>query len=230
MHFVYEDHVCRITAAHPPSAAHRRLLLSFTGVGHAMGGLEVQKPEFFGAGRDFDNVVFISDLTRSWGNALDFDQICAVLAPYVDGCELSAIGNSMGGFLCVLASTVFSIKVSLSFVPQFSVDPRVLPREHRWRDYRDAITAFRYPSLEGQFNAETQYYLLFGSDKFDVRHWERLPKAPNIETIILQGFDHGLANGLKRADLLVPVTTACMQAVSPRPLLEAALPGRVMEP
>jgi hypothetical protein len=40
-----------------------------------MGGINVQKPEFFGAGRSFDNIIFITDKTRSWGNQLDFDSI-----------------------------------------------------------------------------------------------------------------------------------------------------------
>lgn len=72
------------------------VLLSFTGVDHAVGGIDVQKPEFYGAGKGFDNVIFINDLTRSWGNALDYDLILETIAPLVQGRKIFTTSNSPG--------------------------------------------------------------------------------------------------------------------------------------
>ena len=59
------------------------ILLSFTGIGHGMGGIDVQRPEFFGAGKSFGNVIFMSDRKRSWGNSLDFGRLIEVLEPHI---------------------------------------------------------------------------------------------------------------------------------------------------
>lgn len=53
----------------------QKVLLSFAGIGFGMGGADVQKAEFFGAGRSFDTTFFITDKTRSWGSRLDFNEI-----------------------------------------------------------------------------------------------------------------------------------------------------------
>ena len=48
-----------------------RCIVSFTGVGHGMGGVDLQKPEF-SAGPAAGPRVFVMDKTRSWGNALNW--------------------------------------------------------------------------------------------------------------------------------------------------------------
>jgi len=145
MHVLFEDSVLKITSRAPePAPDGRRTLLSFTGVGHGMGGVNVQKAEFFGTGRNFDNLLFLTDKTRSWGNLLDFDDIAARLAPFREGTELSAIGNSMGGFLAIVASRFMPMRRVVSFVPQFSVDPALVPWEFRWKEYREAIREFKF--------------------------------------------------------------------------------------
>ncbi len=209
MEMILENEVCRIEAIEPASGEQETVLLSFTGIGHAMGGLEIQKTEFFGAGRGFDNVIFISDLVRSWGNSLDFDEILAALRPFVEGRKLFAIGNSMGGFLGVVMSNLLKIDTVVAFVPQFSVSGRVFWTEHRWRNHRVHIKEYKIPSLADQFNATTQYYLFSSNSWPDRKHWKRFPAGPNIDNIVLKDGAHNLAAGLKESGKLSGLIEAC---------------------
>jgi hypothetical protein len=131
---VFENEYLRITARQALSDERSGgVLLSFTGVGHAMGGIDVQQPEFFGAGRGFDNIIFVSDLTRSWGNHIDFPLLAERVAPFIAGRRVFCIGNSMGGFLAILASRYIEIEASISFAPQYSINPETAPWEDRWK-------------------------------------------------------------------------------------------------
>ena len=209
MHEVLKTDTVLIEARDPANGPGGRVLLSFTGVGHGLGGVDVQRAEFFSAGNGFANTLFLTDITRCWGNALDFEQIGAALAPYLEGREVHALGNSMGGFLAVLASHFWPMKNVVCFVPQYSVRPRVIPKETRWRDYRDAITTWHYSSLEGRFAPETQYYLFSGRKGPDWRQWRRFPEAPNIANVLFPDLGHRAAVHLKRAGVLNPMIEAC---------------------
>ncbi len=211
MDVVFEDEFCLIKAVRPPAEDQERVLLSFTGVGHSMSGIDVQKPEFFGAGRAFDNVLFISDLTRSWGNALDFDLIARVLAPYLDGRRVFAIGNSMGGFLNVVTSNFVAMEASVSIVPQFSISPEIVPGEKRWMKYRVNIREIKIPSLADQFNATTRYYLFSGAVGVDKQHWRQFPAQDNIRNIVIRWTAHDVAAKLKRRGKLPALISACFE-------------------
>lgn len=206
---IIDDAVCKMAAVHPPDPSQKRVLLSFTGVGHGMGGIDVQRPEFFGAGRAFDNVIFISDVTRSWGNALDFDLILENLRPYIDQKRVFMIGNSMGGFLSVLMSNFLETEACIAFVPQFSVSGKIVRFEHRWRNYRRHIKDFKYPSLEGRFNQSTRYYLFSGASWPDRKHWKRFPHQDNVQNIIIGKSAHNLAVELKSVGKLPALISAC---------------------
>ena len=209
---VMDTATCRIEARNPPRpGAQGRVLLSFTGIGHDMGGVDVQKIEFYGTGRAFDNVLFLSDLTRSWGNALDFVAIAQALAPYLDGAEVHAIGNSMGGFLAVEASNHLPVRSVVATSPQFSVSPEVMPKERRWRRHVAAIETFHLPSLEGRFRRDCRYYLFSGAVGPDRNHWRRFPKQENVVNVILGWTAHDVAAKLKKRGVLADLAMACFE-------------------
>lgn len=209
MEDIYEDQFLKLQVRDEVSKPEGPILLSFTGVGHAMGGVDVQQVEFFGAGRDFANVIFIMDLTRSWGNALDIDLLKEKLAPYIEGRQIYAIGNSMGGFLSVLLSNFITIDVVVAIVPQFSVSPNVVPHENRWKEYRDEIKEYRFESLEGKFVPGTKYYLLSSGLGQDVMHWLHFPTRPNVYNYVFQNVDHNLAARLKTHGHLNSILQQC---------------------
>ncbi|WP_172329004.1 hypothetical protein [Mangrovicoccus sp. HB161399] len=192
----------RVLAREPAGPGQRRVLLSFTGIGNQMGGMDVQEPEFFSAGNAFDNILFISDLKRSWGNAYDFAAMCARLSPYLEGREIYALGNSMGGFLAILAAAHLPVAAVAAFVPQFSVAPHVVPEETRWQDYVRGIGEWRVPSLEGCFNATTRYHVFSGNSEEERIHSGRFPVQPNLFHAVPRWSGHTLAKKLKDRGVL----------------------------
>jgi hypothetical protein len=153
-------------------------ILCFSGIGHKVGGVNIQSDEFARASAGA-TTIFIVDKQRSWGNNFDFHDVAARIAPYTKGRILHALGNSMGGFLAILASRFLPLRTAIAFCPQFSVKSDVVA-EHRWRNFTDAITQWRYPSLEGAFGPATRYYLFGTPAGKDAAQLARMPSAPNI--------------------------------------------------
>ncbi len=208
---VYEDETVRIAARHlEPSRERDEILLSFTGIGHQMGGINVQREEFFGSGKSMSNVIFISDKKKSWGNALDFGLVYSKLERLLGPSSLHSIGSSMGGFLSIHASQVFPIRTALAFAPQFSVNPSVVPRERRWREHVQAIDRFRIPSLEHSFNGSTRYYVFSSHKQHDRKQAVLFPSAPNIFHAAFGDIGHNVAEALKERGVLYDLISDCL--------------------
>lgn len=208
---VDDSHV-RVSVVPSDSA---QVTLCFTGVGHAMGGVDVQGEEFTRASSS-STAIFVIDKQRTWGNSLDFPAIVAAVAPYIDGKEINALGNSMGGFLAILASRFVDLASVVAFVPQFSVSKAIVPSEHRWDQYVDKISSWRYESLAGCFLQRTSYYILAGYNAVEAKQLDLFPSAPNIHKIYFRGgrFNHNVAQELKAAGLLYPVIGDCFEGKS----------------
>jgi hypothetical protein len=204
---LHEDANVRLTVARTES---EHLTLCFTGVGHAMGGVDVQDEEFHRASSSA-TAVYVIDKHRSWGNRLDFPDIARRLSPLAEGRTVCALGNSMGGFLAILMSRFMPLKSVVAIVPQYSVSKAVVPSENRWDRYVDQIREWRYESLEGSFVPGTHYYVLAGYTPLEARQLDLFPSAPNIHKIYFQGprFEHNVALELKAAGLLYPVIADC---------------------
>ena len=186
------------------------ILLSFTGIGHAMGGIDVQNAEFFGLGRNFDNVIFITDKTRSWGNLLNFEQINIIVKQFANNSKLYSIGNSMGGCLSIIASKYIEISVSISFAPQFSVNPKIASWETRWRDYISNIKTHDIEHVGSYFNNKTRYFIFSSGDKLDRRHATLFPVKGNINHYLFPEFNHALASQLKEVGVLYEIISKAL--------------------
>ena len=132
-----------------------------------------------------------------------------LLRPYLNA-QTVAIGNSMGGFLAVIAISCLPISVCISFVPQYSVHQEIVPNEVRWAEYRDKIKVWRYPSLAGYFNSTTRYHIFSGGADFEKQHWSKFPSMPNIHNIVFKPWGHNVAQKLKSKQLLYPVIKKCI--------------------
>ncbi|MBE0553994.1 MAG: hypothetical protein IH625_09920 [Rhodobacteraceae bacterium] len=207
---IFEDKNLRIMLAQSNERSNGRTLVSFTGVGHGMGGIDVQKPEFFKAGDGYGNMVFVTDVSRSWGNRIDFAFLNEVLEPFKGKDGFDALGNSMGGFLAVLAARFLQFRTVVAFAPQFSVKPEIVPWETRWRNYRQAIEVWRYPSLDEMWLPETRYYVFSSVGGLDGKHTDMLPERENL-TVTKVKAHHDFAQTLKDAGLLHEVIRACFE-------------------
>ncbi|UWQ79735.1 hypothetical protein K3725_01635 [Leisingera sp. S132] len=209
MHIIYEDDTLRLETLKPgPVPAGGTVLLSFPGIGQAVELIDVQQPEFAGSGRNCSNVIFCYDKTRSWGNRLDWDALTRTVLEAAGGCTLFSIGNSMGGYLAIVASAFLPIERSIAFVPQFSVDPEAAPGDRRWRVYSKSIKSFPMKPAGHYFVPETEYFIFSSGTGMDGQHAQLFPKGGNIHHWLFPGAVHSLAADLKeRGDL-----DSCIQA------------------
>ena len=215
---IFEDDFLKITSRQAQSdRKSNSVLLSFTGVGHAMGGLNVQKPEFFGTGRSFDNIIFITDKTRSWGNQLDFDIIKDAIAPLIETRRIYSIGNSMGGFNAIISTSYIETDVCIAFVPQYSVNPSIVPWEMRWKKYTANIEKFRFESVGEHMNKTTNYFIFSGGIGPDQQHAELFPVNDNIRHYSFPSIAHDVAKTLKNMGALNAVVQSCFECASKLP-------------
>ena len=215
---VFEDDFMKIisrqTQSHHKSNS---ILLSFTGIGHAMGGMDVQKPEFFGVGRSFDNTIFIIDKTRSWGNKLDFDILKHAIEPLVGKKKVYSIGNSMGGFNSIISSNYISTDVCIAFSPQYSINPSIVPWETRWKEYALKINSFRFERVSEYMNNITRYFIFSGGEGLDHKHAKLFPVTDNIHHYSFPNVGHNVASSLKEMDALEEVVKSCLNQESDMP-------------
>lgn len=219
---IFADEFCEIRANRRALKKADRVLLSFTGGGHAMGGMRVQTLEFVGTASRQGAPIFITDLTRSWGNRLDFPRIADRLAPYLEGKEVVSLGNSMGGFLSILATSYLPIKTAIAMSPQFSVHPQIVPQERRWAKYRRTIDCFRYDSLEGHFQTGTKYYAFFGAARTEKVHYTKFPVCDNVAVMVFPGQGHSLAQWLHGQGQMDTIISACISGTFSLPMIRDA--------
>ncbi|KIC28266.1 hypothetical protein [Leisingera sp. ANG-M6] len=212
MHIIYENKFLRVEALKPqPAPAGSRVLLSFPGIGQKMDLIDVQTPEFAGIGREFGNTVFCYDKTRSWGNRLDWDVLTAAVRQAAEGSTLYSIGNSMGGYLAIVAGAYLPITRSVSFVPQLTVDPEAEPHDTRWRMYSNSIKSFPMKPASHYFAPETEYFIFSAGKGVDGKHAQLFPKASNIHHWVFPDAGHRLAANLKEQGELHRCIQSCFE-------------------
>jgi hypothetical protein len=190
--------------------------LCFTGIGHNANELDIQTEEFFSLSKKA-TVFFIIDKNRSWGNQIDFNLLQGLLQPYIQDRPINTIGNSMGGFLAILATRFFNVKTALAFVPQFSVSKNIVPSENRFDQYVEKILFWKYESLIDCFNDTTNYYILSSiSSQIEMQHVEHFPVKKNIEKLLFvdSEFDHKVAQKMKKMGVLTQVIAECFNGES----------------
>lgn len=205
------------------------LILSFTGIGHSTGGIDLQTPEF--SKSDFQSpMLFVIDKHRSWGNRLNWNALEGIIREKRTLGRLVVLGNSMGGFLAILAADRFGADVSIAFAPQWSVNPKVVPFEDRWNKYRKNIEEYSIFSLEHSFANDCKFHVFCGSDARDARHLELFPTSTgNIVRYHLAGGGHSVSAGLKEFGILYPVIAACIEDRNVAELLiDAGMDHQVM--
>jgi hypothetical protein len=216
---IFEHDFLKITPRQKQSGQETNsILLSFTGIGHGMGGISVQKPEFFGTGRSFDNIIFITDKTRSWGNQVDFDSIKELLSPYIEDRKVYSIGNSMGGFNSIISTNYIPTEVCISFVPQYSVNPSVVPWEKRWKEYTSKIQKYHFESVKNYMNDTTNYFIFSGGIGADHRHAKLFPVKDNIHHYSFHNIAHKVAVTLKEMGALGKAVQGCFNLENSLPL------------
>ena len=187
-------------------------IVSFAGIGLGLGGIQIEEfaRTLTGRPRQHD-LYFIIDKNRSWYNRAS-DKLEAVLLPLVAGRKLVTLGNSMGGFGALLFATRWpGCEAAIAFVPQYSVHPRVVPTEHRYDQWVNAITDWRFPTCMGDVLPSCRRVVLFGlGQPLDMPHYAHFEAARSagLELIGIEGSKHDLAAHLRAKGALRPLFDA----------------------
>lgn len=207
MDVVFEDDDLRITFARG-SAEQDAVVLAFTGCRHGLGRIDAD--DFVRTSRSariVRDVYFVNDLSRSWYNTVH-TAIVDILAPRLAGRRVVTLGNSMGGFGALLFAGRFeTCDTAVAFVPQFSVDPRIVPFEDRWPEHTGRIRHFAVPTClpAAACRGGRRAYVFFGdSSRNDARQAELLLEAAETGTHLftIQGGTHEVAAQLKQRNVL----------------------------
>ena len=202
---LYEDSKLKISKKDGGSD---KVFLCFSGLRPPMGLINLQDEEFVKVRNDA-TAIFIIDKVRSWGN-IDWDQVIKIASPYLINKRVFTIGNSMGGYCAILASRHFLIEKVIAFVPQYSVHKSIVPLERRWDVDKTDMTGWKYISLEGSFDDNTEYHIFYGSDEDEI-HRKLFPKQKNIKIYIYEG-DHALVQILKSKGILYDLISDIVNA------------------
>jgi hypothetical protein len=178
-----------------------RAIVSFTGVGHALGGIDLQSPEFFRASQ-IASVFFVIDKNRTWGNHLNIEEISRLIMELSQNKEITCIGNSMGGFLAILFSSHLAASSVIAFTPQWSICGKIVPGEQRWRSYRNNISKIVYADLSSSFNLKADYLVLFGSGSGEDMHRKFFLEIDGCKVLKFADAGHNVASYLKDENLL----------------------------
>ena len=201
--------------------------ICFTGIGHAIGGVDIQSFEFLRSSQN-STTIFVVDRQRSWGNNINFEDFLNAIAKYIEGKIVNTVGNSMGGFLAILITKYITITACIAFVPQFSVSKKIIPNENRFDSYVNNITNWKHESLLNSFNDTTAYYIFFGLDNSIEDEQRKLfPIKKNIVMFLFadNGWAHNVAQKLKEYEVLYPTIQNCFEQINPDLIISKNLFG-----
>lgn len=128
MDTLYEDELLKVSII--VNHYQGDVCVCFTGVGHALGGIDVQAEEFKNA-YFYGVIIFVTDKKRSWGNLIDFKLLKKIITPHVLHKKVNVLGNSMGAFIGTIFSYYQHVDCCIGFVPQYSISKDILPEEQR---------------------------------------------------------------------------------------------------
>jgi pimeloyl-ACP methyl ester carboxylesterase len=207
---IVDDLVLRIAVTHGDTDV---AVVSFSGIEQELG--QVPREEFVNtlAGSRHSHF-FVVDKQRSWYNATA-PAILSTLGPRLrDFGKVVTIGNSMGGFGAIyFASRLPNCRTAIAFVPQFSVDPEIVPGETRWKEHRVRLSAWPVRHAMVDATSEVAFHIFFGgNDQRDQAHLALFKAHSTLGTSIFSLPDaaHGVAKYLRQRNLLRPVLDAAI--------------------
>ena len=177
----------------------RTLVVSFSGVGNSRAKEPTE--EFFkiASSNGENHVLFVSDISRSWLNAKGMAgaivKTIEDTAKRIDAKHVTAIGNSMGATMALHISKMLAFNTVVALVPQFSVDPEIVPEEKRWMFFRKRIEKHVFPRVENLPENKPLFFIVHGGSEDEQMHAGLFPKGINIAHFILPDHDHNLAKG-----------------------------------
>lgn len=210
MNAIYEDSYLLIKGIKNEGSS--VCVISFTGVGHLMGGVDVQREEFVGSALKNGSVFFVTDKTRSWSNNIDEKRLKSQFIEFGSFDKIVSIGNSMGGTNALLLGGFLGSHTIIAFTPQFSVHPGIFPRlsNKQITLWRDAINKWKYKSVEDSIAVGTREYIFHGDSLEELLQAVKFRKQKNRVHFIIKNCGHDVAMKLKEKGALSTIVDKCI--------------------
>jgi hypothetical protein len=220
METLYEDELLLLKGINKSNV--NTCIVSFTGVGHAMGGLDVQKEEFVGSALKNGSVFFVTDKSRSWSNKISLEKLLETFSKFGFFENLISIGNSMGGTNALLLGPRMGCKTIIAFTPQYSVNPDIFPdlKNKKWMKYRDSIQEWPYKTVDDALCHPGKEYIIHGDDPLELMHAQKFAHRSNRVHLILKNCGHDISMSLKKKDALSKVIDSCIVGSCRHELIE----------
>ena len=172
-------------------------VVSFSGIGTEQ--TDSVNEEFYNLTQHNYNVIFVMDHARSWFNDINVNEIISKIKTK----KVYAIGNSMGAYNACMFSSIFKVDAVLGFSVQYSVNPHIVPWEHRWDEHTTKITNWKYDHI--QFSKNTRYLMINGDQGGDKEHLDLIPNNLNIQKVLRKNDGHLFTYDLKIQNILYPI-------------------------
>ena len=171
-----------------------------------------------------NTVLYIADPNRTWLNADGLiEGICERVlrkAKEIGATRIVTLGHSMGGFSALVIAGMVNADVSIAFSPQLSIDPAVVPKERRWKEYRRKIDQIKVSKAGDYLNDSCTYYVFFGTHPREAPQRNHLPKAANVKLFMIPGVNHNSPQRIRKAVILDNVIKFASQRRTHRLRLE----------
>ncbi|MEZ5799078.1 MAG: hypothetical protein R3D63_17365 [Paracoccaceae bacterium] len=205
------------------------LVIAFASIGHDPA--RPPSPEFIGSATAGGRAgLFISDASRSWGDAGDFaamlDQALAAVRERQPVTRILTLGQSMGGFLALVAASLAPaslapVEAVLALSPQYAVAPWA--GETRWPEWTARLEHFRYPTAPLPPGARITLMHGLADDSAQAL---RFALQPGTDHVLFPGLTHsGLAPHLRARGVLPGLIDAALAGDRRRLLRIAASAG-----
>lgn len=139
------------------------------------------------------SAVYITLANIDWYQCPDFfDMLAAIRAHLGPDVPLTTYGSSMGGYGALLASKTLGADMCFAMVPQYSIDPKVVPFERRYKSEFKKIGAFIH-DLDAHVCPSCQYFIAFDpTHASDRKHAALIKRSFNPQVLPVYGARHAV--------------------------------------
>lgn len=208
---IYEDEFLSLSFLPGTSSA---LVIAVTGVGLNVGGKQTEEFVKSASSNHKRNILFVIDKKRSWfTQPRVIENICKYtlyLMGYIGTATVTTLGHSMGGYGAILLSKYLPVNNVVAFAPQYSMN-RCVVFERRWKEYRKFILRPAVSGLNEALVDDSQYFILFGNDRRDIRHKNKFKIAANVHLFSIPRGGHNPAAVLKEINILNMVLDSAIE-------------------
>ena len=158
--------------------------------------------------------VFVISKTAHWWQTAEMEhakELIAQLEFFKAAKTRFCYATSMGGFAALLYAADLGCERALVVAPQISVDPAIVPFEHRW-DADVATIQFQHSDARSGIKNSCFYYIAY--DPFDIldkHHIQLIDNKTNIAKIPVSFGGHTLLNVFLQLGILKKLVIECAQ-------------------